>query len=41
VIINQLKSNHGNVAKAAESLEISKAAIYDKMKRYGILTKTL
>ena len=41
VIINQLKSSHGNVAKAAESLEISKAAIYDKMKRYGILTKTL
>jgi len=41
MLINRLRNNHGNVAKVAESLEISKAAIYDKMKRYGILTKSL
>ena len=41
VIINKLKSDHGNVSKTAEALQISKAALYDKMKRYGINAKSL
>ena len=41
VIETKLKSDRGNVAKAAESLEISKAALYEKMKRYGISAKSL
>ena len=41
VIETKLKSERGNVAKVSESLEISKAALYEKMKRYGISAKTL
>ncbi len=41
VIETKLKSGRGNVSKAAKSLEISKAALYEKMKRYGISAKTL
>lgn len=41
VIEKKLKSDRGNVSKAAESLEISKAALYEKMKRYGISAKSL
>ena len=41
VIEKKLESDRGNVSKAAESLEISKAALYEKMKRYGISAKSL
>lgn len=41
VIQNKLKTDRGNVSKTAESLNISKAALYDKMKRYGISAKSL
>lgn len=41
VIHNKLKTDRGNVSKTAESLNISKAALYDKMKRYGISAKSL
>ena len=41
VIETKLTSGRGNVSKAAESLEISKAALYEKMKRYGISAKSL
>ena len=41
VIEMKLKAGRGNVSKAAESLEISKAALYEKMKRYGISAKSL
>lgn len=41
VIEAKLKSDRGNVANAAKSLEISKAALYEKMKRYGISAKAL
>ena len=36
IIEKKLEVDRGNVSKAAESLEISKAALYEKMKRYGI-----
>ena len=41
VIENKLKSARGNVAKTSELLKISKAALYEKMKRYGISAKSV
>jgi Nif-specific regulatory protein len=39
VIIHKLGSNRGNVADTAETLNISKAALYEKMKRHEIKAK--
>ena len=41
VIYRKLKADRGNVARTAASLDISKAALYDKMKRYGLSAKSL
>ncbi len=41
VIIDKLKRNNGNVTTAAEQLDISKAALYEKMKRHAISAKSL
>ena len=41
VIYKKLKADRGNVARTAASLDISKAALYDKIKRYGISAKSL
>ena len=41
VIIQKLSLNKGNVAQSAEELDICKAALYEKMKRYGISAKKL
>ena len=38
-ILQKLKINNGNVAKAAKTLKICKAALYEKMKRYDITAK--
>ena len=40
VISKNLESDRGNVARTAASLKISKAALYEKMKRYGIKAKS-
>ena len=40
-ITQKLKASRGNVAQAAEELEICKAALYEKMKRYDISAKKL
>jgi transcriptional regulator with PAS, ATPase and Fis domain len=40
LINRKLKADRGNVERTAESLKISKAALYDKMKRYGISAKS-
>lgn len=39
IIMDKLARNGGNVANTAENLDICKAALYEKMKRYGISTK--
>ncbi len=39
VILKKLAMNGGNVANTAEKLDICKAALYEKMKRYGISAK--
>ena len=41
VIYRKLKADRGNVSRTAASLNISKAALYDKMKRYGLSAKSL
>lgn len=41
VILYKLETNRGNVAKTAENLEISKASLYDKMKRHDISAKAV
>ncbi len=41
VIIDKLRKNNGNVANAAGELDISKAALYEKMKRHAISAKNL
>jgi Nif-specific regulatory protein len=41
VILEKLANNGGNVANTAEKLDICKAALYEKMKRYDISAKTL
>ena len=40
VILKKLELSGGNVANTAEKLDICKAALYEKMKRYGISAKT-
>ena len=40
-ITQKLKSSRGNVAQAAKELEVCKAALYEKMKRYDISAKKL
>ena len=40
-ITQKLKSSSGNVAQAAKELEVCKAALYEKMKRYDISAKKL
>ena len=39
IIIDTLKNNHGNVAKAAKILCVGKTAFYDKLKRFEISSK--
>jgi Nif-specific regulatory protein len=41
VILEKLANNGGNVANTAEKLDICKAALYEKMKRYDISAKAL
>ncbi len=41
IIIDKLAKNGGNVANTAEKLNICKAALYEKMKRYDISAKAL
>lgn len=41
IIQKKLKADNGNVSKSAESLKISKASLYEKMKRHGISAKSL
>jgi len=41
IIVQKLGADHFNVAKVAKKLDISKAALYEKMKRYKISTKQL
>jgi Nif-specific regulatory protein len=41
VILEKLAKNGGNVANTAEKLDICKAALYEKMKRYDISAKAL
>ena len=40
LINRKLQADRGNVERTAASLKISKAALYDKMKRYGISAKS-
>ena len=39
IIVHALEKNQGNVASAANSLEVGKTAFYDKMKRYNVSPK--
>ena len=41
IIIEKLSKNGGNVANTAETLDICKAALYEKMKRHDISAKAL
>ena len=41
IILNNLEKYQGNVAQVADSLDIGKTALYDKMKRYEISAKEL
>jgi transcriptional regulator with PAS, ATPase and Fis domain len=41
VIVHKLSENRGNVAHTADTLNISKAALYEKMKRHDISAKAL
>jgi len=41
VIVHKLESSRGNVAETAGLLNISKAALYEKMKKYDISAKAL
>ncbi len=41
VIMFRLSQNNGNVTTAAEELNISKAALYEKMKRHSISAKSI
>ena len=41
IITRKLESHSGNVAKAAKDLSICRAALYEKLKKYSISSKTL
>ncbi|WP_136798255.1 sigma-54 interaction domain-containing protein [Desulfosediminicola ganghwensis] len=41
IILQALRESRGNVAAAAESLQLGKTSLYEKMKRFGISSKDI